>query len=1471
MTPNGFISVPFLLDTGAQCSIIDFDLLSNCTQVTPESKPILSLGMNRPVDGYSIQARLALPGTGIIEGPIFGLPSLKLNISIPQMSSHITKLKDFGVPLSHGVPEYPSDSLIIRGILGNDWLDYFSVFELTTCQGFRMLRLSDGFVPIGDISKVNCSFHKSANYSKFKRIKSSSNPPYGNNYNVPLNNKFDLLSSHSDMNTPAVCSGNIYPETPRCNCYHSYYKLPRKGFNNSHSVNKKQRKTQKYSKEPQCTKTNVVPARFRQAVAVVLNPKSPENDSCINEGLDEDIFKRLHDLETLGIPSSDISDPDEKAIQQFKDNIQLREGKYHVDIPWKEDVLRRVPSNLELCKIIARKVSHKNGELDGDYLAVFNEQKQLGIIEEIPPGFNPNNHKFIPHRPIVRTDPLVNFTKIRPVFNCSLKIGKQPSLNDATFPGVDMLNSLLGLLVYFRANKHVLLADIEKAFLQIKLNKESDKNCFSFCLCENGKIKYYRYNSIIFGFVTSPFILNYILKFHSESTPQPLKDLLSNKFYMDNLIVTSQDEESLLEIGQQLNSSMADVGLNLREWNSNSHRVFHSLSNEPLPQESKVLGYVYSSKNDILQIKNVSLDPNCNTKRKVLSAVASIFDPLGLVTPLLIPAKLFLREICKSHYSWDGKLSEVHTSSWAKIAKNFSLALEEADLAIPRSIANSSDPAELIVFSDASTKCYGVTMYLVQNGKSNLLFSKCKLAPEPTKTLPSLELLAVYLAFKCVKSIILNTNFPFNISCVRFLMDSQVALNWVISEKVNKKNIFVNNRIKEITEIKKDLSNFKLSYHFVPTEHNIADILTKPLSSNKFVNLLPTWLNGPDWITKELSFWPKGTLGCLPSPKPSVENGLFSSAILPVINNNENFIFPIDKFSSYHKLLAVTMNIFKAKSLFLKQPIDSHTIKKQAFLYIFKTMQSQCFEDELTFLLSNNLDIDSAPSNVQNLNMFLDKEGLIRSRGRIAEAKNLTFDAIHPIVVPKNHHIANLLIKNAHTESHHLGVESTLNKLRQSGFWMLQARTSVKRVLKSCIICNKYNNRAFIPPKTPALPSDRVNYAKPFQHTGIDYTGHFFVKNQDIKSKVYILIFTCMNTRYVHLELVNSMSLDEFILAFVRFYNRFGFPQVLYSDNARTFASGSALISELIATDTFQREFIKYNMTHKPIPVYSPWYGACWERLIKTVKLCLYKTIGRISLTATQFATILSDIQVAINNRPLTFVDRQSSLDALTPSDLVSPSSHFPTLIITDIQRDDCEPIDDEQIRLEFVNTLERRDIILDKFSRDWYSAYLLSLRPSHRDSFQPTKPFPKFLKVGSIVLVKHPIKPRPYWTLARIMRLLPGPDGRVRVVEIRNSSGGLAKINISNLYPLELESPGADEEAEKPEHLPPQPSDNIDVNNVNNFSASSAEEPEENPLNPPNEENLSFSEKPAHIQPPRRAAARFRKNLQKLVAEGSL
>ena len=141
--------------------------------------------------------------------------------------------------------------------------------------------------------------------------------------------------------------------------------------------------------------------------------------------------------------------------------------------------------------------------------------------------------------------------------------------------------------------------------------------------------------------------------------------------------------------------------------------------------------------------------------------------------------------------------------------------------------------------------------------------------------------------------------------------------------------------------------------------------------------------------------------------------------------------------------------------------------------------------------------------------------------------------------------------------------------------------------LKSCKVCTRYNTRPFQLPNTPDLPTNRVNFRYPFQHTGIDYTGHFFIEQNEIKIKAYILIFTCMNTRYVHLEVVNSLTIEEFILAFVRFYNRHGFPSVLYYDNARTFTSGSTILSDLIASDTFQKQFVQFNLQHKTIPTQS--------------------------------------------------------------------------------------------------------------------------------------------------------------------------------------------------------------------------------------------------------------------------------------------
>ena len=112
-----------------------------------------------------------------------------------------------------------------------------------------------------------------------------------------------------------------------------------------------------------------------------------------------------------------------------------------------------------------------------------------------------------------------------------------------------------------------------------------------------------------------------------------------------------------------------------------------------------------------------------------------------------------------------------------------------------------------------------------------------------------------------------------------------------------------------------------------------------------------------------------------------------------------------------------------------------------------------------------------------------------------------------------------------------MGIESTLTHHRNRGFLQLGSRSLTNKIVKNYIICNKYNCRSGKSPYPPNLPSNRVNFQRPFYSTGIDYTGHFFVTDGESKVKSYILIFTCC-TRAVHLELVKTMCTDDFVLAF---------------------------------------------------------------------------------------------------------------------------------------------------------------------------------------------------------------------------------------------------------------------------------------------------------------------------------------------------
>lgn len=176
----------------------------------------------------------------------------------------------------------------------------------------------------------------------------------------------------------------------------------------------------------------------------------------------------------------------------------------------------------------------------------------------------------------------------------------------------------------------------------------------------------------------------------------------------------------------------------------------------------------------------------------------------------------------------------------------------------------------------------------------------------------------------------------------------------------------------------------------------------------------------------------------------------------------------------------------------------------------------------------------------------------------------------------------------------------------------------------------------------------------PFTVTGVDFSGAIFVKTPRGQEKVYICLFTCANTRAVHLEVVSSLTVPSFIAALRRFASRKSLPQVIISDNASTYQSAAEELTRLFRSAELTTSLSKRGIEWKFIPKRAPWYGGFWERLIGLTKLSLKKVLGKTNISLEELQTILTEIEAVLNDRPLTYPS--SELDdehPLTPSHLL--------------------------------------------------------------------------------------------------------------------------------------------------------------------------------------------------------------------------
>jgi len=228
-------------------------------------------------------------------------------------------------------------------------------------------------------------------------------------------------------------------------------------------------------------------------------------------------------------------------------------------------------------------------------------------------------------------------------------------------------------------------------------------------------------------------------------------------------------------------------------------------------------------------------------------------------------------------------------------------------------------------------------------------------------------------------------------------------------------------------------------------------------------------------------------------------------------------------------------------------------------------------------------EVDSLPSKsrhrttlVCQLCLFLDDGGLQRCGGRIHNPP-LSGNAKFPLLLPSKDHFTDLVFHSTHVKQLHAGVKSTLTALRQS-YWVPSGRQHVKTLIDKCVTCRRVSGTAYNAPDPPPLPKSRMQQTQPFEVTGVDYTGALYVRNAGIETKVYICLFARTTTRAIHLEVVEDLTVEAFLLAFRRFASCKSLPRKLISDNASTFVSANNELKEL-----FQSHAHKESLTMEGI------------------------------------------------------------------------------------------------------------------------------------------------------------------------------------------------------------------------------------------------------------------------------------------------
>ena len=902
-----------------------------------------------------------------------------------------------------------------------------------------------------------------------------------------------------------------------------------------------------------------------------------------------------------------------QLVQYCLDNTYSNEeGRFVMPLLWNSKFCHLLGTNFKLAKLILKsnlKRLKKNPIKLKLMDETIKEQEKMGIVARIDNldqflSENPS-HSFLPHMGVFKMDR--ETTKCRVVFLSNLcevdpKRTNAISHNQAIHSGPNLNKKLSTALLHLRFDTKILCFDICKAFNQIALS-EIDSNRLLFLWYanvskENFSIVGYKNVRLSFGLRCSPTLLMLALYkmlildiVEGDAKLAEMKKIIYSLCYMDNCAISYNTAKELRWAYERIPNIFSKAGFELQQFTTNDHSLQETINKEfkvETPIQVKLLGMQWDRDKDLLSTNILKLDNEAKTKRQILSSIAKQFDLFGFNAPILNRSRLFLHGLqCDKEIGWDDRLSADLIREWKNIVKQVNSTPE---IPVKRFVGKRGGTFKLIAFCDSSKFIFGTVIYIVdiESNECSFLMAKNRIVNKQleNKSIPTLELQSISLATETIMDVYSELTGsacvnPIQISEMEIFSDSFVALSWLDAcsnklAKMQKRSVLVMNRLQHIINL---CEQFPIKFSFVSGTQNPADAVTRCMSYRRLVQT--NFYRGLDPKNKDADNVLNADILTFTIPPPIIQEVVSETYNLTSCQQNlkpggqnQGYLVLPNRYSSFRQVISVYkvfiqfVNWIKARAKeknphkFSHIQVSDKSPLLEAYKVLIKQDQQKHFPEVFDYFNKKDRNLKGLPNIVGQLNVYLDQEGLLRIHGKMGRLK-IKKDFNFPLLMSKNSDLTYLIVMDVHKMLNHGGCYSVLMELRKK-FYIPNYFSTVKKSLKSCVSCRRFKERT-IKLTQNHYKDWRVDPPKiPFRYIFMDFIGPFYVKLNNLKTKVYLLCVTCMWSRAINLKLCRDLSVKDFLRAFQIHCLEYGLPEYCISDLGSQLVAGSNLIADYL-------------------------------------------------------------------------------------------------------------------------------------------------------------------------------------------------------------------------------------------------------------------------------------------------------------------